>query len=67
MKLWIARDADGTLGLYRTKPWKRVHRDYYKNEFDCDDIFLSIDRRLYPNVTFENSPQLLELKLVKEE
>ena len=24
MKLWIARDADETLCLYTTKPWKRI-------------------------------------------
>lgn len=64
MKLWIARDADKTLCLYKTKPWKRVNEDYHKNEFDCDDDFLTIDDKFFPEVTFENSPQEVELKLV---
>ncbi len=66
MKLWIARDADDTLVLYKTKPWKRTHIDY-NNEFDCDDDFLTIDGKLFPEVTFENSPQQVEVKLVKED
>ena len=62
--MWIARDADETLCLYTTKPWKRVATDYHNNDFDCDDEFMTIDNRLFPEVTFENSPQQVELKLV---
>lgn len=65
MKLWIARDKDGKLYLYKTKPWKRVNAIYLCNEFDCDDSFINIDSDLFPEVTFENSPQEVELKLVK--
>ena len=67
MKFWIARDADETLCLYITKPWKRINTDYHNNEFDCNDEFINIDSRLFPEVTFENSPQIVEVKLVKEE
>jgi hypothetical protein len=63
-KLWIARDLDGTLCLYTTEPWKRVTPDYHNGEFDCDDEFINIDSRLFPEVTFENSPQEVELKLI---
>lgn len=65
MKLWIARDADETLCLYTTKPWKRIATEYHNNDFDCDDEFMNIDNRLFPEITFENSPQLVEVKLVK--
>lgn len=61
--MWIARDLDGTLCLYTTEPWKRVSTDYRNGEFDCDDEFINIDSRLFPEVTFENSPQEIELKL----
>ena len=63
MKLWIARDKDGELCLYKTKPWKRVNTIYNNDEFDCDDDFMEIDSNLFPEVTFENSPQRVELEL----
>lgn len=66
MKLWIARDKDGELCLYKTKPWKRENTDYYNDEFDCDDYFMNIDEDLFPEITFENSPQQVELKLIEK-
>lgn len=65
MKLWIARDYDKELCLYKTKPWKRENTDYHNNEFDCDDDFMIIDSESFPEVTFENSPQQVEIKLIK--
>jgi hypothetical protein len=63
MKLWIARDRSG-LWLYTTKPLF----DHDRNEFEAEDgNILYIDDDIFPEVTFENSPQLVELKLVKEE
>lgn len=66
MKFWIARDKDGELCLYKTKPWKRENTDYHNDEFDCDDYFMDIDKDLFPEVTFENSPQEVELKLIEK-
>lgn len=61
MKLWIARDKDGELWLYDTEP--------IKNEifFDVEAFAVRVKLRptLFPEVTFENSPQEVELKLVK--
>ena len=60
MKLWIARDKDGTLALHESEPycpyntWHNCNQDWY-----LDDDF-------FPEVTFENSPQMVEIKLVKE-
>lgn len=34
-----------------------------KNEFDCADDFLNIDDKFFPEVTFENSPQLVKNNL----
>lgn len=62
MKLWIARDEDGILCLYESKPYLDMD-----NEWDSDDNdYLVIDESQFPEVTFENSPMEVELKLVKE-
>ena len=64
MKLWITRDFMG-LWVYTTKPLFNSS----KKEFESvDDNMLYInDDKLFPEVTFENSPQMVELKLVKAE
>lgn len=64
MELWIARDKDNGLFLYNDKP--------EKGEF-CfipivNNLFIGsidIDNNLFPEVTFENSPQKVEINLVK--
>lgn len=63
MKLWIARDRSG-LWLYTTEPLF----DPDKKEFESvDGDILYVDDELFPEVTFGNSPQQVEIKLVKEE
>ena len=65
MKLWIARDKDGdmdgNLHLFSSKPERvRSHFvDYYTDKW-------SINENLFPEVTWENSPQQVEIKLIKE-
>ena len=61
MKLWIARDDDGFSQLYVEKP---IKKDGY---FKCvpNTRWFTISCNLFPEVTFENSPQEVELKLVK--
>ena len=62
MKLWIARDKNNDLYLYNRLP----SLGYYGTSFDADsDEYLALDENLFPEVTFENSPQMIELKLVK--
>ena len=59
MKLWIARDNDGMLLIHFYEPiidrleW--ISLDYRV-----------IDSNLFPEVTFENSPREVELKLVEK-
>lgn len=64
MKLWIARNTDDTLVLFQSKPilgpdiiWEELLNE------DC----MYIEEYLFPEVTWENSPKEVELKLVKEE
>ena len=63
MKLWIGRDSYGPW-LFRQKPTK-----YISNGDKCfnkiGNTCYSIDLQLFPEVTFENSPKEIELKLVK--
>ena len=59
MKLWVTRDKDGMLLIHFYEPiidgleW--ISLDYRV-----------IDESLFPEVTFENSPQEVELKLTKQ-
>lgn len=62
MKLWIARD-DYSLQLSENKPYLL-----------CNDLWLvdgevsvKLNPDWFPEITKENSPQEVELKLVKEE
>ena len=64
MELWIARDKNNALGLYSVEPTLYDNK-YFDGTFSSQMI--DFDEDLYPEVTFENSPQMVELKLVKEE
>ena len=57
MKLWLARDKDGLIYLYMKKPYLVT---YY---FDTKYLIGEIDKELFPEITFENSPQEVELKI----
>ena len=64
MKMWIARDKgtrniEGALFLYVNKP-NSNGGIWYGGE-----VFYGIDNRLFPEVTFENSPQEVELVIKK--
>ena len=59
-KLWIARDKNGELYGYNVRPYKinSSFQHFRGNWYKLDD-------ELFPEVTFENSPQEVELKLIK--
>ena len=60
MELWIARDEIG-LGLYDTEPFLE-----YDGSWSSSGNWYEIDEKLFPEVTFENSPKRVELKLIEE-
>jgi hypothetical protein len=60
MKLWIARDLDGALWLYDKEPVKGRKRFNVKMFTHSYRISSSN----FPEVTFENSPQQVEIKLI---
>jgi hypothetical protein len=67
MKLWIARDIDNILVLFLNKPVLSSNSGMWYVPFDSKDNpnNIVINRNLFPEVTFENSPQEVELKLIK--
>lgn len=58
--MWVARDKDGELYLYDVYPKKQ--NNFFGSQFGCTSMML--DGRLCPEVTWENSPVRVELKLV---
>ena len=61
MKIWIARDNNtrySQLFGYYDKPIKE--NDYFVGNDCCQ-----FNKELFPEVTFENSPMEVELKLIK--
>ena len=61
MKLWIARDEDGDIYLYKNKPYLKA-----EGIWTCSDQeYFYLDEESFPEVTFENSPQEVEIKLIK--
>ncbi|MCF0243466.1 MAG: hypothetical protein HUK06_01735 [Bacteroidaceae bacterium] len=64
-QLWIARDKNGQLFVYRGKP-VRTDRGFTDADLPVDvetfafgDAYQDIPQDMYPEITFENSPQLL--------
>lgn len=64
MKLWIARHPNGKIGLYKGMPiWSLASMEY---NWNYGGFIGYLDSSTFPEVTFENSPQEVELKLVSE-
>ena len=64
MKLWAARNKNNKLALYTEEPIL-YYNEYYEGPYKSQRI--DLDEELFPEVTFENSPQQVEVKLVKEQ
>ena len=61
MRIWVARDYRG-LYIFENKPHLVIDRFHSYTGF-----ILSVQDDKFPEVTFENSPQLIEIKLSKED
>ena len=54
---WIARDEDGCLYIYNTKPHKDEEYGFFSTEFGGECLFnRCVSDVLFKNVTWENSP-----------
>lgn len=70
MKLWIARDKDGELCLYRNKPElvkieENTNEEFWQDSSN-DGYYCYLDNNEFPEINFENSPQEIKLGLEKE-
>lgn len=59
MELWIARDKNGNLFLFQLEPVRVT-------DVFAGGGYMQIGSRLFPEVTWENSPKKVELKLMEE-
>ena len=64
MELWAARDLSEELILYKEQP---SYNNKIKMWVGGGLPIGKLKGSLYPEITFENSPQMIEIKLVKEE
>lgn len=58
--MWVARDKDGELYLYDAYPAKQS--EFFRCQFGYR--YMLLDGNLFQEVTWENSPVRVELKLV---
>ena len=66
MKFWIARDKDETLWIFEEYPIKKENIFYPTEDITGRlTYYRSMPTNIFPEVTFENSPQEVELKLIK--
>ena len=63
MKMWIARNSDNTLELFKTKPESFYEEGIGRYWAGGDGLFLRADS--FPEITFENSPMEVELLIKK--
>ena len=68
MKFWVARDKDGSLWMYDDKPILSEYGWWGSCKIDSKTKPAKpLHDWYFPEVTFENSPQLVEVKFIKEE
>ena len=58
--VWIARDYDGDLYVYRKKPLHNGSKTFIATTSQ----WWRINKNEYPEITFENSPKEMELNFV---
>lgn len=62
---WIARDNDGTLFVYNSKPQRlrvNFNLDYHYEDREC----MMLNQDEFPEITWENSPvEITNLKQIK--
>ena len=65
MVFWIARDINGELWIYDHKPIKK--NEIFQSDFSLEECRAAeLPEWVLTEVTFENSPQEVEIKLIKK-
>lgn len=60
MEFWIARNKFGSLHMYSEEPILLLEA-YFLGSNDC-----ILEKTLFPEVTFENSPRKVKIELIEE-
>lgn len=63
MELWIARDLNNSLSLFRDKP-KLKFINIHCRRIWIGNFAAAVKTDLFPEVTFENSPQKVKIELI---
>lgn len=58
--IWIARDKNGNLAIFNDKPILDDNEWYNSDPFTGEYSY--INKELFPDITFENSPKQLIIK-----
>lgn len=58
--MWIARDESGEVYLYELRPKRGLHMFTSCNG---DNISIYLGKKIYPELTWENSPQKVKITL----
>lgn len=58
--VWVARDEDGSLWIYTTKPVEACGMFHASASGDC----IPIGDSVYPEITYENSPIKVKLLFI---
>ena len=68
MKLWIGRDIDSNLCLYSKKPKlsEEIEGIWVCSQYGEIVEVIVLPSEYFPEVTFENSPQEIEIKLIEK-
>ena len=62
-KLWIARDKDGTLALFKYKPINYSDRCWILHDEVEYGNYIEMDSELFPEITWDNSPKEITLNV----
>ena len=65
--MWISRDKNKTLMIWNNKPYRGNEVFIINRKSKPFEDGMEIDKSLFPSVTWENSPQDIEIKLVDKE
>lgn len=63
--MWIAREKNEDLYLFRHKPYKN-HTYWYSDNENAKEDRIRIDRDLFPEITYYNSPKEVVLQIKED-
>ena len=64
--MWVARDKDGRLFLFYTKPVRCSNMSWDVPDTDVIEPMILLDKSLFPNLTWDDESVEVELKIKKQ-